>query len=47
MHSTLIKRSGLDGIKKANPMPLPSMINKPIEEIKAVIKHRNKMFKPV
>ena len=47
MYSTLVKRSGLEGIKRTTPMPMPSMINKPIEEIKAIIKKRNKMFKPI
>jgi len=47
MHSTLVKRSGLEGIKRTTPMPMPSMVNKPMEEIKAILKHRNKMFKPV
>ncbi len=47
MYPSLVKRSGLEGIKRAIPMPMPSMINKPMEEIKAIMKHRNKMFKPV
>jgi hypothetical protein len=47
MYSTLVKRSGLEGIKRTTPKPMPTLVNKPMEEIKAIIAHRNKMFKPV
>lgn len=47
MYSTLVKRSGLEGIKRTTPMPMPTMVNKPKEEIKAILMNRNRMFKPV
>lgn len=47
MYSTLVKRSGLEGIKRTTPMPMPTMVNKPKEEIKAILMKRNRMFKPV
>lgn len=47
MHPALVKRSGLEGIKRTSPMPMPTMINKPKEEIKAILMHRAQTYKPL
>jgi hypothetical protein len=43
----LIKRSGLQGIKRGNEMPMPNMMNSQVKEIQQIIKKRAQTFKPV
>lgn len=47
MHPALVKKSGLAGIKRAVPMPMPSLINNPKAEIKAILQKRAEMYKPL
>jgi hypothetical protein len=42
----MIKKSGLSHIRRAVEMPLPSLMTKPKEEVKATITKLSKLYKP-
>jgi len=47
MHPRLIKKSGLADVKRGVDMPLPPMLTQPVKELKAIIKKRSEMYKPI
>jgi len=42
---SMIKRSGLAGLKRATIMPMPSMMTSPKKEVKAVIEKLKTIYK--
>ena len=45
MHSRLVKKSGLTGHMRGTKMPMTSMLTKPMEELKAIVKARGDVYK--
>lgn len=43
---SMIKRSGLAGIKRATIMPMPTMLTNPKKEVKEIISKLKKVYKP-